>query len=857
MAEIAVNRVSDSLTSIIEDPTLTNNRIFINGQSYNTTTVSANWGDQWHYTYLDKWINRSWVSGGLTYYGVNTYTDFCPMQLEKGTVQVYAPIQGAPHNQMLYDTYFRSLDFANYPVRKAWKTIGGNNLFISQSTDNTNETNDLLFTRSDVTALNSAYYYNSAQGMSSWCWEDTQFNRIYGFASGTRVSDLVQSISFPDRQHQVVVDSTVITVGANVGRAYFMGTDSMGYTWWMWYVDNAAGCAYEVRKINPLTLASTTMLTGSQRLGANLWQTTRPSNIRRPNDTRRVFYSSHFDNLGILAPIRYIWDTVTSSLLSTNCTMTYNASEGYSTHASMYLNTGFTAGNTNTWGIKGHQFSNAGIDYITYFVQDMAANVSSGPTRWAALSSRTAMTYTIGTNSVATLTAASITGTTLSFTSTNAALSPGMVISGGTTSANTILLQPINNLSWIVSNSQTVTSGTLLATPIISTLTGAAISGTTLTFATSTGSTVEAGMIITGSNVLAGTYIVSGSSLTWTVNQAQIVTATTLIANRGGALFNANITPGIAAAVSTITGGVITGNVLSLTSVAGAAISTGMVLTGGTVVAGTYIVSGSGLSWIVNQAQSVTSATLTGTPILMSVTGTVIGTIVPGMILSGSSITLNTVVTGVGTGIGGAGTYLVSVSQTVPAINLTGLLYTDDKLLFHSKLVYTSFSDLPRNWMPINAAGTQLAVATNAANLTFYNFNPTLGWISSGSYGAEFRQIGLDQTNRLWGNSREKGWNTIHLITPTMPITINIVMASSSYTYSGTNVSTTATVNAYGSLGTRIASSVTLTIDGSSMVFTSNGTKTLVVSTSDSADTTIGVTITGGGINNIVASVSV
>ena len=81
-------------------------------------------------------------------------------------------------------------------------------------------------------------------------------------------------------------------------------------------------------------------------------------------------------------------------------------------------------------------------------------------------------------------------------------------------------------------------------------------------------------------------------------------------------------------------------------------------------------------------------------------------------------------------------------------------------------------------------------------------------------------------------------------------------MASATgYTYSGSTINTTATVNAYGTGGTRIVANVTLTIDGNNMVFASNSSKTLTVATSASGDTTVNLTITGGGINNISASV--
>jgi hypothetical protein len=137
----------------------------------------------------------------------------------------------------------------------------------------------------------------------------------------------------------------------------------------------------------------------------------------------------------------------------------------------------------------------------------------------------------------------------------------------------------------------------------------------------------------------------------------------------------------------------------------------------------------------------------------------------------------------------------------------------------------------------------------------FWNFNTTTGWVETGPYPLTAKTVGLDSQNRIWAFANDRGFGTVHLVTPTTPVSVNVVMAASNYSYSGSPVSTTAVVNAYGTGGARIATNVTLTIDGANMLFTSNSSKTLTVTTSASADTTIALTINGGGINNISASV--
>ena len=64
------------------------------------------------------------------------------------------------------------------------------------------------------------------------------------------------------------------------------------------------------------------------------------------------------------------------------------------------------------------------------------------------------------------------------------------------------------------------------------------------------------------------------------------------------------------------------------------------------------------------------SSSISGTT--LTVGGTITGTFAVGMVLSGTGVTAGTTITALGTGTGGAGTYTVSVSQTVSATSITG-----------------------------------------------------------------------------------------------------------------------------------------------------------------------------------------
>jgi len=162
-----------------------------------------------------------------------------------------------------------------------------------------------------------------------------------------------------------------------------------------------------------------------------------------------------------------------------------------------------------------------------------------------------------------------------------------------------------------------------------------------------------------------------------------------------------------------------------------------------------------------------------------------------------------------------------------------------------------------RNVVMLNDARTMLGVIGEGA-IYIYNWNNVDGWVLTTTYAGKFTGLGRDGTDRIWAT--EVGANgsyaSIHIITPSIPVKISIVPASTSYNYTGSDISTSVAVSAYNSSGDRIAVDVSLTIDGSTMNFGGGSTST-VVTTSISADVTQAVTITGSGLSDIVASVQI
>jgi len=167
---------------------------------------------------------------------------------------------------------------------------------------------------------------------------------------------------------------------------------------------------------------------------------------------------------------------------------------------------------------------------------------------------------------------------------------------------------------------------------------------------------------------------VSGSPVT--SSGAFDVTSTasknTILAGPIDASFTASIAPQSA----TVTGS-IAGTVLTVSAVTTGTLVVGAILSGTGITAGTQIVKqltgtiGGAGTYTVSASQTVASTTVTATYGTMTVTAIPVGFISLGQTVSGSGVAVSTVVTALGTGTGGAGTYYVNKTQTISSSTLT------------------------------------------------------------------------------------------------------------------------------------------------------------------------------------------
>jgi len=188
-----------------------------------------------------------------------------------------------------------------------------------------------------------------------------------------------------------------------------------------------------------------------------------------------------------------------------------------------------------------------------------------------------------------------------------------------------------------------------------------------------------------------------------------------------------------------------------------------------------------------------------------------------------------------------------------------------DTLTYHSVVDFPNRREMPVYYMPLNSTGTQLLVQASQT-IQCMNFNTTDGWYISDTEAISARSIGIDSAGRIYIGTRHsyydvansqndgRGYSSVYQYIPPDPIYISLVPASTSYLYENADINSTVTVNALNSAGARVAVNVKIVITNSCMTFT-NGSNTKTITTSESADTTVDVVITGSGKPVIVTSV--
>ena len=183
---------------------------------------------------------------------------------------------------------------------------------------------------------------------------------------------------------------------------------------------------------------------------------------------------------------------------------------------------------------------------------------------------------------------------------------------------------------------------------------------------------------------------------------------------------------------------------------------------------------------------------------------------------------------------------------------------SDPKALTHHSTV--TIPKTANNIVWLNDSRTLLGVMCVGATY-IYAFTSGGGWALATSITENVYDMGRDSLDRIWYTTRSSTFAGglrcyLNLLTPTLPVTITLVPASTAYTYAGSNVATSVTVSALNPSGVRIATSVKLVIEGSSMTF-ADGSTVKTVTTLTSGDLTVNTLVIGAGYNNMSASVEI
>lgn len=137
-----------------------------------------------------------------------------------------------------------------------------------------------------------------------------------------------------------------------------------------------------------------------------------------------------------------------------------------------------------------------------------------------------------------------------------------------------------------------------------------------------------------------------------------------------------------------------------------------------------------------------------------------------------------------------------------------------------------------------------------------YNWNQTKEeFVRVDTINGELLQAGTDSEGRIYTVNFKGVYSCeVELHTISLPNTISIEPEKNNYEYVGSPISSFVKVSAYNYLGQRIVANVDLQIVGSGVEFTDGGTKT-TISTLNSADKQVGITIKSGATIQINASI--
>jgi len=467
-------------------------------------------------------------------------------------------------------------------------------------------------------------------------------------------------------------------------------------------------------------------------------------------------------------------------------------------------------------------------------------------------------------------------GTTSGATGVSGVASVGniLTLNGGITS-------PLNVISGAVLSGANITTGTYITSTNTFTSNQSTIASGVLTVAGIATGTVSLGMVVnvtafTNSNAMIMSYYPSGVQ-TGVLTLAGTQTGTVYV----GELLSQTVTTGatISSGSAYVTGilgvstqangstiglgttvtftGSITGTTLTITSTptGGSGLNVGMVLSGGSgataITAGTFVVaalansqptSASGTWQVSTYHAGTTSISITATPVVLTIAGTVNNSFIPGMSIAGGSSQGSIQI------VGSSGQFQISTSSTTlligSVVSITGTISNSPIVLTLSNVngsgLFTCSSATLTVGGTVTISGTQGSSTAVLATGTYYIISSSGGinFTLSTSYGGSPYVPGT--TGSLSGNSY-----TTTIVAPS----ISGYSSPGMYLISATNGATTFTLTTLtgAALTTITGSPVGLSLITATNTFPSAGSTFITAQATSSTGTVGSQTFSSGG----------
>lgn len=231
----------------------------------------------------------------------------------------------------------------------------------------------------------------------------------------------------------------------------------------------------------------------------------------------------------------------------------------------------------------------------------------------------------------------------------------------------------------------------------------------------------------------------------------------------------------------------------------------------------------------------------------------------------------------------GAGGYFLSLVQEhtlpdaltdAPSISKNLVTFELDPTDMSTLSYHSSISLAALSLVSANENNTKLyAIESGSAKVLQWQ---STGWAVIFNSSGTYYGLGEDESGALWGVSANAGdfintgvtpfalngnqqecALTLEYLSPDLPNSVSVEFVDATIAYAGQELTKNLKVNAYDVSGNRLSKDCVLKISSSNAVFTSNTARTLNVTTSDTVDTLVSLTIDGAGYINVSASFTI